>query len=437
MPSTKPVPLIALATWYGRNEDVGSLQELQDWFVANFPVNQGDLVGTIYLDDIPHDFEDIALSNTEMSLEELADAVGAVEPTPAISLSLAELVDSVEAAAKKARFDFPRALFERVIVAWLRGDMVVLVGAGGTGKTAFSTLLTSALTDVIEHATVTVVPIGQDFDETDIIGYQRLDNTMEARHFAQSVLLSKRPLAVHMVVLEELNVTAVEQYLQPLLIAVEHPSRVVRLPDGTDAYLPRDAFFIATANSPLDEPESRLKMSYPTKRRFSTIVMPNILFERWQADPTVIKALVQDLIGQAHQSVVERANAGLASASDALRAAFLDRAVSPDFLTADVVDGLQEVAKAVFSGPSGQSFFSMGILRDIALAIAFSGDGAEAQVAALGSAVEDKLMEQVRGPKTYVASVVEALKFLPNYEAIEARHRRMASSLGDEVVSLL
>lgn len=52
-PGSTPVRLVDLAIWFGREQDVADLDGLLAWFDAVFEPRCGDLVGTVYLDDVP------------------------------------------------------------------------------------------------------------------------------------------------------------------------------------------------------------------------------------------------------------------------------------------------------------------------------------------------------------------------------------------------
>ena len=55
--STKPLNIVDLALWFGRNEDVADIDALVDWFKATFNPHVADLVGTLYLDGVPGDYK--------------------------------------------------------------------------------------------------------------------------------------------------------------------------------------------------------------------------------------------------------------------------------------------------------------------------------------------------------------------------------------------
>src|SRR5205807_837555 len=52
--------------------------------------------------------------------------------------------------------------------------------------------------------------------------------------------------------------------------------------DDSEPRLPFDVLLLATGNSVRDEPETRLPISRPSKRRMTIIEMPNILYDAWK-----------------------------------------------------------------------------------------------------------------------------------------------------------
>src|SRR5579859_114667 len=199
-----PVRLVDLAIWYGRTWDAADLDELVDIFLSplRFPLDQDDLIGTVYTREIPTHYRQIPFSPQTISLPELAEATGAAPPPPAVGTDLDGLAARLDKCIGGKRFKLEPGFIRRVLSAWMRGDIVILMGQPGTGKTRFATLIAECLKDVFEDLTDVWIPVRTNFEEADLIGYERLDGTPELREFATRVLKSEEPLSPHLVILE-------------------------------------------------------------------------------------------------------------------------------------------------------------------------------------------------------------------------------------------
>ena len=313
--------------------------------------------------------------------------------------------------------------------------MVILVGQPGTGKTMFSDLVGPALEAVLGPVSVTTVRVRADFDHTDLIGYEGLDGVEHLRDFAVKVLRSDDPLAVHLVVLDEFNLTSVETYLASVLTALEAADRGVTLPAGGAAYLPVDTFILATCNSYLDEPETRVRVSYPTKRRASVITMPNVLLERYLelGDAAFVDQAVLRIRAEG-AAVAERVSSGRGTAVDAARLAALETVKTGDDLSAEVREALKRACRTVIDSPEGREWFTLGILKDLALGIALAPRDRDSELWALGETIADKLVPQLRGPRQRADELLAAATGLPNADLIERQMARMTGGIPGDLI---
>ncbi len=397
----------------------------------------GDLIGTLYTPDVPAEYYAAPFDAAPVD-EGTYELLGSLPPAPVVNLSLSELVDALGARVVAGGYVLPPGLVRRVLTAWMRGDIVILVGQPGTGKSLFANLLGRAMEAELDLETPLVVPIRADFDEAEFIGYERLDGSPEFREFTAEVLQTADPLESRVVILEEFNLAAVETYLSSVLVAAQDQERLVRLPAGGEAQLPIDTFFIATCNSYRDEPETRTRVSSPTKRRATTITMPNVLGDRYDDDPdTAVLDLALELIGAERQRVRSRAQRAAAAQFDGLRLANLDTVVQLDSLSENVRTTLKSIAGAILDTATGRSWFTMGLLRDVALNIAHADRDETAELEALGQSVADKLVHQVRGSSADVEDFRHAYAALPNAAEIDRLLERMMDGPSDELLSLL
>lgn len=446
------VRLVDLALWFGREVDTDTLDpaavpgitasstdldKLMAWFTATFEPDRADLIGTVFLTNIPADYLTTPFEPAPID-DATAIQLGSLPPAPSVSADLANVVVALEGRLNSAGYHLPAGLVRRVMTAWLRGDMVILVGQPGTGKSFFANLLGRAMEAEYDLNTPLVIPVSADFDEAEFIGYERLDGEPQLRDFATQVLLTDTPLEARVVVLEEFNLASIESYMASVLVATQDQDRIVRLPSGTTAHLPVDTFLLATCNSFRDEPETRTRVSSPTKRRATTITMPNVLGDRYDADPdTAVLGLVLDLIDGERRKVAGRRGASRASQFDSLRQTALDSVTSMNDLSQEVRAALQDVSTALLGTTTGRSWFTLGILRDVVLEVALADRTAQSELEALGNAVADKLVHQLRGPHSDAQDLMVATATLPNAEEIARLIEQAKSGPSDELLPLL
>lgn len=446
---THALRLVDLALWFGRDVDVDALpavasgasnqpiDRLQAWFISQFKPQVGDLVGTLYTLDVPPEYFQAQFDPTPVD-EGTYELLGSLPPAPVVNKSLSDLVDALEARVVGGGYELPPGLVRRVLTAWMRGDIVILVGQPGTGKSLFASLLGRAMEAELDLDAPLVVPIRADYDEAEFIGYERLDGTPEFREFTSTILQTTDPLESRVVILEEFNLAAVETYLSSVLVAAQDQERLIRLPAGGEAQLPVDTFIIATCNSYRDEPETRTRVSSPTKRRATTITMPNVLSDRYDADPdTAVLDMAFDRIVAERRRVLARSDRAAAAQFDGLRLANLDTVVQLHSLSEGVRTALKSIADAILDTATGRSWFTMGLLRDVALSIAHADRDETAELEALGQSVADKLIHQVRGSFADVEDFRRAYAVLPNAAEIDRLLERMMDGPSDELLSLL
>ncbi|KPC67427.1 hypothetical protein ADL26_20795, partial [Thermoactinomyces vulgaris] len=232
--------------------------------------------------------------------------------------------------------------------------------------------------------------------------------------FARKVLLDDAPLEARVVIFEEFNLASVETYLSAVLVAAQEHERIVRLPDGDVAHLPIDMFAIATCNSFRDEPETRTRISSPTKRRSTTITMPNVLGDRYEENPdSAVVGVVESLIANERKRVEDRERAGHASQFDSLRLTALRSVSSIEKFSPKARQALVEVSNAVLETATGRSWFTLGILRDIVMAIVMAERDPAEELIALGHAVADKIVHQLRGTHSDAQPLLAASASLP------------------------
>jgi MoxR-like ATPase len=434
------VRLIDLAIWFGRERPTESLQQLLEWFQDEFGLKRDpawDLVPNMYVDAIPPEYAAEPLSQAPIENQDLAQILGTNPPAVVITDTLPDLCVELEHRIRQLKFEVPPGIVETILRAWLRGDIVVLMGQPGTGKTAFSRYLTDALSDHLAIPGAMTVPVDDEFDASALLGYENLRGEPVFREFAERVLLSDAPLDPILVIFEEFNLTTIESYLSSILIALQEPSRLVSLPGGGSAALPRDLFIIATCNSYLDE-ASRSRLSFPTKRRSCVIEMPNMLFERYTGEgPESIGRLAIDRIASEKADLQNRIGRGGGSAFDQIRLQALSGVSSLTDIHPDTVRYLQTIVETVLTSPEGAAFMTLGLLKDIALDIAYAPRNREAELAALLSSVSTKLIPQLRGPHARADELLQSLQGIGDLQHLDAVLSRMKSYSPDQLTTPL
>lgn len=448
----RPLGLCHLAIWFGREVDVSNLpasvtanlpqgaddlDRLMAWFNHEFEPNKGDLVGTIYDDVIPSDYRNIAFSHAPAD-DATYENLGSLPPAPTYTGSMQGLTQEIESHVTKRGFTVPDGLVQRVLTAWLNGDIVLLVGQPGTGKSRFAGLIAEAFEEHLGTDRAVTISVRADYDEAEFIGYERLDGTAQLREFAVEVLKSDQPLAAHIVILEEFNLAAIENYLASILVATQDSERTVRLPSGESVQLPIDAFLIATCNSYRDEPETRMRVSAPTKRRSSIITMPNVLAIRYeQGDVAEVLDFAVELVRNETDRIRARVASSRGSQFDALRLSALETVRSPQDLSSEVRAALGDVCSSLLDTPVGASWFTAGLLRDVAFTVARAERDPGAELAALGDAIASKVVHQLRGSHSDIQDFRSAIALLPNADEITALTDRMMDGPSDDLIPLL
>ena len=434
----KPIRSIDLAIWLGRDQEVDSLPELLGWFQSTFNIradSNWDLVPSLYDETIPPDYLKQDLQPDCLDNYAISELVGGLGSPGAGIESLDPIETAIQLEMDGAKFFPPHGLIRRVLNAWIRGDLVVLVGQPGTGKTKFTSLLTQAFCACLGLEPPLLVPVNSNYDETDFLGYESLAGDEVLRKFTLNVLQAPNALEPHVVVLEEFNLGVVEQYLASVLTAMEEPSRRVSLP-RSEAYLPEDTFLIATCNSYLDE-ATRNRLSYATKRRCAVFEMPNVLAVQLDSDSTSIPRLVVAQIEQAKSEAVNRVSRGRGTSFDQYRIARWTTIRSPKDLSDEVKLRLEILIKGLLGTPEGASFMTFGLLRDIALEIGLADRNSDAELDGFLSAVDSKIIPQLRGEHSNAQPVLAAVGGIPGAGLLENRIERLKDLDPDQIVTLL
>lgn len=444
-----PIPLVALMSWMWRERRISDLENGLKEFVDYVGFDRDHLLRDVYTIAIDPVLRDAGLADEPVSADTVSELVGAAVPPPTPP-DLRDATNVIEDVLRKENYEVPAGLIGRIVGGWLVSDIVVLVGPSGCGKTALARLLARALEHVFGkerfvHAFLEVTP---NYDVGQFLGYENLAGEFTQGRFTKEALFVGEPTDPRLVVLDEWNLAQVDSYFAPILSVVES-KRPMRFPgrlsfQGLEADMARDmlraqplatdgqwnlqedTFFLATCNGWSDEPESRLPISGPVKRRCRIISMPNVLKSRYdEKGREGIFEVCDTLLAQERKAVSDRKSTGEPSVWDRHRDARLSSTPTVASLAETTRQVLGRVASRLLEDVHTGNTFTVGILRDVLLSCVYAPDGED--LAALGEQVADKVLHQLVGEPKTLEVVVGLCKELPNFEEIERLAKRMGA----------
>lgn len=443
----------ALMAWMWRDRDIESVEKGVEQFIQELGLDRDGMLTEVYERTIPPAFIDAGLSPNPVTKEDVAELVGAIPPPPA-SPDLTVAVTTLEAAVKDAHFIAPAGLVKRIVGGWLVGDIVVLVGPTGSGKTALSRALAKGLEKLFgkERFFHSFLEIAPDFDAAQFLGYENLAGEFTAGRFAKEVLFVGAISDPRLIVLDEWNLAQIDTYFASILSVIES-GHSLRLPgrmnldvldedaraelmraqpsiSSGQLVLPENSFFLATCNSWTEEPETRLPISGPVKRRCRIIPMPNALMSSYQTKKQDgIVETCNTLLKQERAELDARQSTDQANVWDKHRLARLDAIPALDALPGTTRGKLLQLCKVMLDNALTRDSFTPGILRDVLLACVYAEAGQD--FAALGEQIADKVLHQIRGEPKVLEVISDMAKDLPNAAEIAELAKRMGAFAGE------
>ena len=177
---------------------------------------------------------------------------------------LGEIVERVQAAARERELAFSRELIESLHLGlWAneRRHFAILAGLSGSGKTQLAIEYGRAVTGADDESSVRLCAVSAApgwHDPSPLLGYLNpLDGEYVGTEFQRLLLNAHgKPKEVHVCVLDEMNLSHPEQYLAPLLSAMEREGGMVEFHDSDEMALgvlqripyPRNLVLIGTVN---------------------------------------------------------------------------------------------------------------------------------------------------------------------------------------------
>jgi hypothetical protein len=185
------------------------------------------------------------------------------EPVPALSTLVGDLQARIAYAEDKKQLHFSKEILQLFVGGLAMSRLHIFQGISGTGKTSLATAFCAAI-----GATCTVVPVQAGWrDRADLIGHY---NAFEKRYYEKDTLQAlyraqteAQTDMLHVVLLDEMNLSRPEQYFAEFLSAMElSPAKRLMtlmesrpasgapalLVDGRQILLPPNLWFIGTAN---------------------------------------------------------------------------------------------------------------------------------------------------------------------------------------------
>lgn len=422
------VPLFDLASWLYRDVDVASPEALLAHAVTTLSI-PAELMGLLFSDAIPADAAAIALGVEPMDDEAIAAVLGVRAPPPAAPASVGDLVGQIETSLGEQQLELAAGVVHSIVLAWLARDIVILVGAPGTGKSTLASAIAQALSGFVPDERFAKVVVGEDWTSAELIGYENLAGAFVPRTLSAKILQSQSPTFPHIVLLEECNLSKLEHYMSAVLHAVEDQIPTITLPGTQDGYLPVDTLIIGTCNSPRDEPASRIAFSSPSIQRMSIIEMPNILATSYDRDGDAgIKRVATKILRIEARAIRSRDTQGAGTWLDSLRTSKLGASPKVEDFTAEALTAMTALVKGLLGTNEGRRWMTMRPLRDIVVHLYLTE--ASQQLGELTSIVRTKLIHLVREAKTFEA-ILEACKDLPGIEDLRKAVSSMMTEQGD------
>lgn len=403
--TTLRLPIFDVIAWLYRDHELpNDLKKVEELFRNEFHIDDKEF-GQLFAVTTEHPSQFFFADPVDR--DEFIQIIGGVPEGPALAGRTEEdLIAFVEDYITKHRLlSLPTGFVRSFYYALKTQRFAVLAGRPGTGKTAFARAFAAALSELFPNAVMeTIVSIGPDFSESDVLGYEKIAGDLAATELTRRLFLSGRPRDLYVVILDEMNLAQVDHYLARLLPAVESDAPVELPGQAGTRDLPPDTFIVGTINSFVEE-STRLPLSGPVKRRANVIEMPNLLGTIIaENDRARFDAVTVDLLKQTRERYRLRQKQGQGSILDAYRVANLDAALqkTSHVREASFIDALWRLC--LICAKDTQTSLTFGVLQDVVDFVALAGTDA---LAALDRQIAQKIVPQLAGPASVARELLD------------------------------
>lgn len=426
----KGFPIAYLAAWFFRQREISSIEGSINELITEFKLDRDGLIGSVFNREVPSNFDPRDLRTEPLSDGDIALLLGVGAPPPPPAFGREEVDARILSLLNRRNIAVRPDMIAAVVDGWLARDIVVLVGAPGTGKTVLAKALAEAVATIFSNADVVThhEQVTREHDSARFLGYENLEGQLVPSGFSKSILLapSKRFSLVPLV-LDEWNLARIDNYFAQMLASIEtgDPIALPGARDDEDTFLPVDTLIIATCNSYVDEPDTREPLSAPVKRRSVILEMPNLLATEVvkEGAASALRKFGDLMLTREREEVENRFSTKAATTFDHFRRSALTRNPTYQDLPEKIRRVLENIFETLMKSSSGSRGVTLGVFKDVIVSVAYSASPT-AMETTLCNQVAGKLLHMLRDDLSILKSTAECCSPLSAYELVREALRR-------------